>query len=101
MPEGSGMTTTWLPIAVFVSLMAGMPLLLGLLCRRIMGSASSPARGLWTTLAQLLTLLGWGTALALGKLGFMGYPASVLLGSVLYAPGLFIWGYHIRQRAGA
>ena len=84
-------------VQMFVVLMVGFPLTLGLLCRKLAGRRAKPLRPMWLTVAQLLTILGWGSALALGKLEITSYPASVLLGAVLYAPGLFLWGFHARR----
>ena len=89
-----------LVILVFVTLLVTAPLALGLLCRKLIGSLP-PASPMWLPIAQLLTALGWAAALALGKTGVMSYPASVLLGAVLYGPGLFLWGFHARRAAAA
>lgn len=88
-------------IVVFVILMVALPLVLGLLCRKLAGVPEARPKSWWVPLALVLTVLGWGIAFALGKLGIMSYPASVLLGAVLYLPGLFLWGFHARIRTAA
>ena len=91
----------FLTILLFVALMTAVPLALGLACRWLVARTAAPAHPWWLPLAQCLTLLGWAAALALGKTGVMSYPASVLLGAVLYGPGLFLWGFHARRAAAA
>jgi len=86
----------WLaePIALFVALMVVAPLGAGLVCRSLRGRPSEPRPAFWLPLAQGLTTLGWILAFALGSTRTLSYPASVLLAAVLYAPGLFLWGFH-------
>lgn len=90
-----------MPIVLFVCLLVAVPFALGLLCRLCLGKAWARTNPKWVPLAQLLTLAGWGFALALGKSGTLSYPASVLLCALLHVPGLFLWGFHARGGAPA
>ncbi len=88
------MTSTVLPIMVFVVVLLVLPVGAGLVCRGWLGRRPVPVRAFWLPVAQILTALGWILAFALGSTRTLSYPASVLLAAVLYVPGLFLWGFH-------
>jgi hypothetical protein len=87
---------TVLAVLGFLIALVAIPMLVGLGCRRLVGVRLEPATFPWFTLAQCMIALGWGAAFALGSLGVMGYPASVLLGALIFVPGQFLLGFHFR-----
>jgi hypothetical protein len=85
------LSSSGLIVLLFLALAVALPAGFGFLCRRIVFRSLSVAGPRWLAFAQVLTFLGWGAAFVLGNRGVMSYSASVLLGSVLFAPGHFLW----------
>ncbi len=84
-----------LSILLFVGLMVLMPFALGSVVRLML--KPSQHSGNWMTFAYVMTILGWTFSFGLGKAQVMSYQASVLLGSVLYIPGIFLIAYHSKR----
>jgi hypothetical protein len=76
-------------IWTFVGLFTLVPLGLGWICRWFLGPNRTAIAPLWITAAQTLTAVGWALAFLLGRMGWMSYEASVLMGAMLFVPGQF------------
>ncbi|MGY0195314.1 hypothetical protein ACWA7J_09570 [Leptothrix sp. BB-4] len=86
-------------IILYVVLSLGTPLLLGLCLSLFFGRSRKPAPGWQKAVAQSLVALGLGIAYILGSNQILSYPASLILGALLYAPGLFMLGFQARLKA--
>jgi hypothetical protein len=76
-------------IFIFLALMVGMPLALGRLCRWLVLNHLPTVSSGWMTGALLVTALGWVLTFVSGRMGWMSYEASVLMGAMLFVPGQF------------
>jgi hypothetical protein len=85
-------------IPLFVAIMVFAPIILGHVCRKVMRRDSSLTNGKWSLFGQLLAIAGWSIAFGLGKINVMSYPAAVLLGALLYVPGLFMFAFCAKSR---
>ncbi len=84
-------------IWTFVGLFTLAPWGLGWICRWFLGPHRTAVASSWITAAQTLTALGWALAFLLGRMEWMPYEASVLMGAVLFVPGQFMWGLLTRK----
>lgn len=78
----------------FVAILLVAPLFLGWFVRKVSRARSTGSWFPWVTFSQALVAAGWGLAWSMATFGFMGHAAGILLGALLYVPGLFLLGWH-------